>query len=284
MSTKERLRKIDDALAEQASQLGKLRETVRTIGSHPTATVPEKNRTSWVSLIAIVISVLSLGFSFLQWRTATKALHVSQRAYVQVGDVTISCSACERPIEAPQKFPVEANAAIIVNLLNYGKTPANNLKLNVTQLSQFHTLASDFDFSEDAGGDSQPFTLPPDPNSPLRIVIPERAEVILSARHQIATQRGPNGEVADEQFYIYGHFTFDDTFEDAHTVLYCRRFIPGSIALPEHWERCGPHEGEVEFFVPVKTSHAPGFSLPKFYPPEPPDNRPPELRQAPLRP
>lgn len=280
VSSKDHLRRIDTQLELQRAQLARLEEAVRSTSSQVKSEPPSKKWSKLVPWIALGLSLLSMIVSVISAYVA----YTGQRAYVLLGKIAISCGACEHPVEAPKKFPAEANAAIILNVANYGKTPAYNLAINVSRFLAIDQLPPDFDFPEDPDGNSGPYPLPPDPSTPLTIEVPERAEDILSARHQIPMQRGPHGDVPNERFYIYGHFTFDDTFKRMHTVLYCRQFMPPDATLPERWAPCGPHEGEVASFTPKVQPHSSGFAVPKFYPPEPPDNRPPLLREAPTKP
>jgi hypothetical protein len=67
--------------------------------------------------------------------TASQALSVSERAYPGVAGITIYCPVCEQPenIRAPKRFPVEATAAYLINIVNYGKTPAYDVELKATR-------------------------------------------------------------------------------------------------------------------------------------------------------
>jgi hypothetical protein len=185
VSAKDHFRKIDTEVAAHRSQLARLEEAVRSIPSQPSSPPQEKKLPKVLPWVAIIVSVISALIAYKQSQTASNALHVSQRPYVLPGKIVISCDACEHPIAAPQKFPVEANAAIIFSVVNYGKTPAYDFKINVTRFIPIAPLSPDFDFPEDPDGNDGPHNLPPDPNTPLTVVLPERAEHILLARHKM---------------------------------------------------------------------------------------------------
>jgi hypothetical protein len=208
---------------------------------------------------------------------ASQALSVSERAYLAVAAISIYCPVCEHPenIRAPKRFPVEATAAYLINIVNYGKTPAYDIDLNVThQSSPLETLPANFDFAEDTSADVTIKNVAPDPSTPLQVQLPTLAEEILLDRGLAPVQR-PEGESAATYLYMFGHISYTDIFKHRRTQLFCRRYIGPTLGIPEHWTRCAVHEEEVETFTPKKVSHPPGFALPKLYPPEPPNSLPP---------
>jgi hypothetical protein len=206
---------------------------------------------------------------------ASQSLNISERAYVEVGGIGIFCEICEHPgsIRPPANFPAEATAAFLVNIINYGRTPAYHVELNITRIKFPQQLPANFDFPEDASADSTIGTVPPDPINPLQARLPDRAEGILAIRGQVRVQRPP-GQSAREYFYLFGHISYTDIFKQRRTSLFCREYHGPTEGIPENWTRCHVHDGEVKGFRRKKYSHPTGFATPQFYPPEPPNNLP----------
>lgn len=243
------------------------------------------NKTDWLKWLApLLISLGALTVSLLSYDTASRALRVSNRAYVAVVNLGIYCPLCDHPDQIrPPKNPPEATAVFLVDVINYGRTPASIVDANLSRHSELgRALPPDFDFVELSEADIPGSNyVAPDPNRPLQFKLPARAEEILSARGQVPTTRLPGRSSAAEYLYIFGHITYKDVFNRRHVQLVCRQFNGPTPTIPENWSRCPMHDGEDDSYVPKKKSMPPGFALPQYNPPEPPDDVPPALRQAP---
>jgi uncharacterized protein YdcH (DUF465 family) len=225
----------------------------------------------FIAVCALAISIFAL------WDSHAKALHISERAYLGVGSISIFCPLCEHPdqVRPPNSFPAEATAFYVVNVLNMGHTPASILDMNFTRHLEFqHRLQGDFDFAEDPRADYGPQYLAPEPNSPFQIRLAARAESILAERAQVPMQR-PAGMSGAEYLYIYGHITYKDVFGESHVLLFCREYIGPNNGLPETRSRCLMHESEGDSYVIKKQSLDRRFALPESNAPEPPNNLPP---------
>jgi hypothetical protein len=285
-SPNERFQRLENEivqLRDAVSELsGRLRVTEDGVRNLPRA--PRESGRRWpewinalIACAALIVSIWALRSSD---RSASEALHTSERAYLGFGNVSIYCQACEHPdqIKAPETFPAEATAIFLVNVLNYGKTPASIVDMNFSRtVTTGQRMQRDFDFAEDPQADSGPEYLAPDPNYPLPVHVPARAEEVLIARGQVPMQR-PKGQSGAEYVYIYGHVTYRDVFNNRHVLLFCREFTGPTNSIPEHWSRCPLHEGEDDAYIPKKGPNIPGMALPENRAPEPPNTFPPAPR------
>lgn len=242
--------------------------------------------TLWISVAAVIIALFAAGFTGWQaWEAhkarieggqqAADALSTSERAYLAVGTISIYCPPCEHPAA----IRPNDKGVITINVTNFGKTPASDVEINVTRHSEIgHKLPAGFDFAEDLRANTPPTYIAPDPTNPLPIHLAAAADEIASARNQVPVHHEGEGSEA-EYLYIYGHISYSDVFQKRHIVLFCRGYTGPAASMPEFWSRCPEHEGENDSFVPKKLAVTPGFNLPDFDVPEPPDNVPRELRE-----
>jgi hypothetical protein len=243
------------------------------------------NKADRLKWVPVLISLGALTVSWLSYSTASDALRISNRAYVSVGNVDIYCPLCDHPDQIrPPKNPPEVTAFFLIDIINYGKTPASIIDMNFSRHAEYgRLLPLDFDFVEGSEADIPgSHFVAPDTSHPLQVKLNARAEDMLSARNQVPTTRLP-GKSSAEHLYIFGHITYKDVFNKKHVQLVCRQFIGPTGTIPENWSRCPMHDGEDDSYIPKKKSMPPGFALPEYNAPEPPDDVPPGLRQAPLQ-